>query len=196
LKKRWYMVPVAAGLLALAVTGGAIFAQGNSGGPGGFRHQEFVARVAEILGLDEATVQDAFSQAHQEQQDAALQSKLADLVASEKLTQQAADAIYQWYQARPVTDLPLRGFMLRSDRAVQQSLARMVADERLTQAEADAVMAWYQDKPEALSELSGDQGRFDRRFDRGFRGRRFHHGPQKRDNGAATDTRIGDDSAS
>lgn len=175
-----------AGLLALAVTGGAIFAQGNSGGPGGIRHQGIVTRVAEILGLEEATVQDAFSQAHQEQQDAHLQSRLDQLVANEKLTQDEADAIRQWYQAKPITDLPLRGFMHGSEEAVQQILDRMVEAERLTQAEADAVMEWYQAKPEALSELSSGH----QRFDRSSRGRGSRHGLKPGDNGPATDTRF------
>jgi hypothetical protein len=37
--KRWYIVPVAAGMLALAATGGAIFAQGIKGSAGVDRHR-------------------------------------------------------------------------------------------------------------------------------------------------------------
>lgn len=198
-RKRWFIVPVVAGLLALTITGGAIFAQGNSGGPGGTGRQGIITRVSEILGLEESTVQDAFRQAHQEQQEAGLQNRLDQLVANEKLTQEEADAITEWYQDKPVVDLPLRGFMHNSEEAVQQLLNRMVTNERLTQAKADAVMEWYQDKPPALSELSSVHKRFDRgsqgRFNGESQGRGFRHGPKRGDNESATDTRFFDGAA-
>lgn len=197
-KKRWFIVPVAAGLLALALTGGAIFAQGNDAEHGGQGRQGIITRVSEILDLDESTVKDAFSQAHQEQQEAGLQNKLDQLVVNEKLTQEEADSIWQWYQDKPDTNLPLRGFMHRGADRVQQFLDKLVEAERLTQTEADEVMEWYQDKPEALTELSDGHGRFDRgdrdkqgeRGERGSHGRGFRHGPQPGNNETATDTRL------
>ena len=76
MKKRWLLIPVVAGLLALVITGGAIFAQGNGHPGGGGPVKEIASRVAEILGLEEATVQSAFDQAIREQQDARLQARL------------------------------------------------------------------------------------------------------------------------
>jgi hypothetical protein len=180
-KKRWYLVPVAAALLALAVTGGAIFAQGNSGGHGRIGPQGIATRVAEILGLDEAAVLDALRQARQERQDAGLQSRLAQLVADKKLTQDESNAIRQWYQDRPVTNLPLGRFRHGSPEAVGQILDRMVAAGRFSREEADAVIEWYQGKPAVLAELSSGHPR----YDRGSRGRGSRHGAHRGDRGAA-----------
>ena len=115
-KKRWFIVPVITGLLALTLTGGAIFAQNNAERRGEHRHQGVMTRVAEILGLEESTVQDAFSQAHQEQHEAALKNKLDRMVANKKISQKQADDIWDWYLAKPDVDFPLGGIMFRSEK--------------------------------------------------------------------------------
>ena len=74
MKKRWLFIPLMAGLLALVATSGAIFAQGN-GHPGGAGAMKgLVSRMAEILGLEEETVQSAFNQAIREHQDEHVQA--------------------------------------------------------------------------------------------------------------------------
>ncbi len=111
MKRRWIFVPLLVGLLAIGVTGGAVFAQGDGTG-GDSPAQSFVSRVAAILGLDEAQVQDAFKQATREMQDEAVQQKLARLVEQGRLTQEQADEYLEWYQSRPDTlppGLPFRG---------------------------------------------------------------------------------------
>ncbi len=75
--------------------------------------QSFASRVAAILGLDEAQVQDAFSQAAGEFQDERFQRKLDRLVEKGWLTQKEADEYKEWYLSRPEGALPggsLRGF--------------------------------------------------------------------------------------
>jgi hypothetical protein len=173
-----------AGIIALAATGGAIFAQGISR-DGGTRNQDFAARVAEILGLDEATVQDAFRQAHQDQQDSSLQRRLDRLVAREKLTREQAETIASWYQARPVADLPLRKMVHRREETVRRHLDRLVEKGRITGVESDAVMNWWQEKPEALSQLSSRHGLFDR--DSGSRGQ----GPRRGHTRGSSDSASG-----
>ena len=79
MKKKWLFVPVLAGMLVLAVVGGTAFAQSENGDEGS-PWSSFAGRVASILGLDEATVQDAMDQAKQELQDEAVQAKLDSLV--------------------------------------------------------------------------------------------------------------------
>ena len=97
MKKKWLFVPGLAGMLVLAVVGGTAFAQSENGDKGS-PLSSFAGRVASILGLDEATVQDAMDQARQELQDEAVQAKLDSLVEQGRITQEQAD---EWYQARP-----------------------------------------------------------------------------------------------
>ena len=204
MKKRWFVIPVAAGLMALVVTGGAIFAHGNGHGfSGGKAGQELTTRVAEILGLEQSVVQSAFDKAISERHDAALENILGRLVSSDRITQEKADAILRWYQSRPEAAMRLRGIMFRSEEWVQRMLDRMVGAERITQEQADQVLAWYQTKPDVLPLSDGfhrsdnPSGKFRGEFrGRGwghseghFGGRMFRHGMKQRD-GAEADTRT------
>ena len=73
MKKRWLFVPIVAGVVALAIMGGTALAQSGDESAGS-PWSGFTSRVASILGLDEATVQDAMDQAREEMQDEALQA--------------------------------------------------------------------------------------------------------------------------
>jgi hypothetical protein len=100
MKKR-LLLPVAATMIVISiVTGGAIMAQENGSGETPVI-ESFASRVAAILGLDEAQVQDAMDQARREMQDEALQRKLDSMVERGRLTQEQADAYLEWYQSRP-----------------------------------------------------------------------------------------------
>ena len=70
----------------------------------------FVARVADILGLDEASVQGAFDRAAKDIRDESLQGRLDHLVEQGRLTEEQADEYRQWYESRP--DGPGLGFRL------------------------------------------------------------------------------------
>lgn len=175
MKKRWILIPVAVGLLALVVTGGAIFAQGNNHpGPGG-SGPGLASRVAEILGLEESVVQSAFTQAIRERQDAHLQSRLDHLVSNERITADDAGAVFQWFQDRPDAAVHLPGVFFRREEALQRRLARMVEAGVITQEQADQVMTWHQDRPEVLpTHPHGPRGR----------GHGSHGGLGRGDNGA------------
>lgn len=101
MKKKWLLVPIVAAVIALAVMGGTALAQGDSSTNTSSPWSTFAGKVASILGLDEATVQNAMDQARKEIQNEALQARLDALVESGKLTQEQADQYYQWYQSRP-----------------------------------------------------------------------------------------------
>jgi hypothetical protein len=173
-RKHWLFIPVTVGLVALFVTTGAIFAQGNNHPSRGVFTHGIVSRVAEILDLEESTVQSAFNQAIREHQDEHLQTRLDRLVEAERLTQEQADDILQWYQSRPDATIYLRGMLLRGEEALQRRLDRLVAAEIITQEEADEVLTWYQSRPEDLP--SGIYGY-------GHRGHWFGHGPAWGDHG-------------
>ena len=97
-KKRWIMV--SAGVIALAVgifTAGVIAAQVADDS----KVSDFSARVAQILGLDEQTVEDAINQANRELRQERAQEKLDALVASGDITQDEADEYMAWLESAP-----------------------------------------------------------------------------------------------
>jgi uncharacterized membrane protein len=102
LKKRTIIIigVVVALLLAGTIAGVAYAQTGTDTGTG----KTFVARVAEILGIDQQKVQDAFTQAQKEMQNEALDKWLNNMVSAGRMTQAQADEYKQWIQARP--DVP------------------------------------------------------------------------------------------
>ena len=98
MRRRWLLVPIVLGLLALAITGGAVMAQD---GGSDSSSKTFAGRVAAILKLEESTVQDAFNQARSEAQEERLQSKLDRLVEAGEITQEQADQYMEWFRSRP-----------------------------------------------------------------------------------------------
>ena len=102
------------------------------------------------------------------------------LVKAERLTEDEASEIMQWYRARPDAAIYLKGVLLRGEEALQHRLDRMLEAEVITQEEADAVMSWYESRPDSLPT---------RGYGRGWPGHRFHRGLERGDNGA-NDTRT------
>jgi hypothetical protein len=86
------------GLLTVGVAGGAVLANDHEDGS---PFTGFAARVAGILGIDQAQVEDAFQQAQQEMAVERLQATLDAQVEAGRITQEQADEYFQWYQARP-----------------------------------------------------------------------------------------------
>jgi hypothetical protein len=77
-----------------------------------------MARVAEILGLDQATVENAFQQAMTEQREArqaemeaAREAHLQDLIDEGVLTQQQVDEWDAWLQAQPDNSDEMRAWL-------------------------------------------------------------------------------------
>ncbi len=60
-----------------------------------------LARVAEILGINEETLTNAFKQAQQEMREEALIKRLDKAVEEGRLTREEADAIRAWWEQRP-----------------------------------------------------------------------------------------------
>ncbi len=100
MKRRWIVTAVLMGILAIGVTGGTILAS-TDGEDGETPQGRIMSRVAEILGLSEGQVQDAFDQARQEVHDEATQDRLAQMVERGLLTQEQADEYQEWYDTRP-----------------------------------------------------------------------------------------------
>lgn len=161
MRKRWILIPVTVGLLVLVFTGGALIAQGNNhpGGPG--KGHALISRVAEILDLEESVLQSAFHQAIRERQDDRIEALLDRLAANERLTEDEATAIMQWFQARPDAAVYVTGVLLKREEVLRRRLNRMVVAGLMTRAEGDQVMDWYQDRPPAFPGVSRKPGERD-----------------------------------
>ena len=79
--------------------GGVVVAQTENGDDS--QPKTLLARVAEILGIDQQNLEDAFAQAQSEMQDEALDSRLQKLVDEGKITGEEADQYKAWLQAKP-----------------------------------------------------------------------------------------------
>ncbi len=110
MSKRKITLLALAVIMAVGLTGGIVWAQTGGSTPVPTPEatattqttgKTFVARVAEILDLEESTVQDAFTQAKREQMDEAYKGRLDRMVEGGRLTQEEADDQYSWFQDRP-----------------------------------------------------------------------------------------------
>ena len=134
------------GTIGTALSYDAVFAQDGMDG----KHGALLSRVAQILGISQGDIEDAFKQARGELRTEALDSKLQEYVAAGKITQAQADEYKAWTEARPDGIPPVR----------PQMLQKLVEDGKITQAQADEYEAWLESKPD-IPEL-GDAVKEDR----------------------------------
>jgi outer membrane murein-binding lipoprotein Lpp len=108
-RKRWLVVAVVAAVLVLAgtISGVALAADDTDTNQPAAQSEELWNRVAEIYQektgttLDLQALKDALAQVRSEQQTQALQDRLQELVQQDKITQEQADELLEWWQARP-----------------------------------------------------------------------------------------------
>ena len=171
-RKRWFVVAASVALLAVGLVGGTAFAAGApSHVIGNALHQGYyqddhlggkgnggvvMARVAEILGIEQGTLESAFATALDERANTKFEERMAALVADETLTQEQADAANTWFDERPAGSGPiaLRLASVSDSGRVDTWLAKLVDAGKLTQGEADALSDWHDDRPEALPTVS------------------------------------------
>ena len=101
-KRRWIVTAAVVGLLIVGVTGGTLMAQqaGDDDGEAA-ETKSFAARVAEILGLDTETVEDAFGQAKRNVYEERVRKRLDADVAEGLIDQAKVDEIMEWLAERP-----------------------------------------------------------------------------------------------
>ena len=105
--KKWIIIGVVAAVVILVagIVGAAVVnAQSptptptpSANNPG----KAFADRVATILGIDQAKVENAFAQAQKDMRNEAMSNRLKGLVAQGKITQQQADEYLKWWESRP-----------------------------------------------------------------------------------------------
>ncbi|MFC1939658.1 hypothetical protein ACFLXO_03105 [Chloroflexota bacterium] len=98
-KKKVIIAVGLAAVLLVGSIGGVALAQTEDGDDS--QPKALMTRVAEILGIDQQTLEDAFAQARSEMRDEALGRYLQGLVDEGKITQEEADQYKAWQQARP-----------------------------------------------------------------------------------------------
>ena len=100
MRKLRIIIPLVIAIVAVAAIGFSVaLAQENERGDS--NASRLAAKVAEILGLDTAVVDDAIKQARRELRDEAGQKKLNALVEKGRLTQEQADEYLNWIQSKP-----------------------------------------------------------------------------------------------
>jgi hypothetical protein len=167
---------VGVGVVSLAGVG---FASAHGPGDSGEGRDEVQNRVAEILGIDVTDLGDALQQAREEHRTAEMDARLDQAVVDGTITQEEADEIRDWLDARPEVLEGLKGAKGHGGSGgggLEARLAELVEDGTITQAEADAALEWSEDRPEAMSEIRPDKGEREGRRGRGHdrsQGRRF-----------------------
>ena len=100
-RKKWMLAGLLGGLAVLTMGLGATAFAASSDDTATSDKDTFISKVANILGLDEDTVSDAMTQARDEMRQEAQQERLNNAVEDGVITQEEADAILAWWQARP-----------------------------------------------------------------------------------------------
>jgi Na+-transporting NADH:ubiquinone oxidoreductase subunit NqrC len=94
-KKFIIITSLLAAVLLFGTTAGLALAQNENDGPG--QGKDIMARVAQILGIDQQKLTDAFKQAQTELK----AQRLDNLVKDGKITQEQADQFKAWEAAKP-----------------------------------------------------------------------------------------------
>ena len=101
------------------------------------RQGVLIAQVAEILGIDQQELEDALRQAQMELREGNLDARLQELIADGTLTQQQANELKAWMDARPdVPNIPPR----QLKEALEQGI--------ITQEQVDQLKAWVEARPD------------------------------------------------
>ena len=141
----------AALVVVLGLAGGTVLAQ--SADEDGEK-KSFAERVAEILGLDTDTVEDALNQAKSEMQEERTDAWLDKAVEAEKITQEEADAYSGWLDDRPdgVGEWLRFSYNPNAREDLEAKLDEAVDAEKITQEQADAHLERFDEKVEAMDE--------------------------------------------
>ena len=99
MRNLWIITPIAVAVVTISVFSlTVVFAQGNEDGDS--NASKLANKVAEILGLDAAVVDDAIKQAREELRDEVVQKKLNAQVEKGQLTQEQAAQYLDWIQSK------------------------------------------------------------------------------------------------
>ncbi len=177
IRKRWFVVAGATALLAIGLVSGTVFAAGaashvvGKGPHHGYGHDDYrsgkgdtgavMARVAEILGIEQDALESAFAAALDERANTRFEEYVQGLEDDETLTSDQATEANDWFDERPANSGPLALRLAgtsNSDR-VDTFLEKLVERERVTEDEADALSDWHDDRPDSLPTVTREHGK-------------------------------------
>ena len=101
------------------------------------RQGALIARVAGILGIDQQELENALKQAQTESREETLEARLQELIAEGTLTQEQANELKAWMEAKP--DVPMV-----PPRQLKEALEQGI----ITQEQVDQLKAWMESKPD------------------------------------------------
>ena len=116
--------------------------------------KSFADRVAEILGLESDTVEDALKQARTEMQEERTDAWLDKAVEEEKITQEEADAYSDWLDDRPegVGEWLRFSYNPNAREQLEAKLDEAVEAGKITQEQADAHLDRFDEKVDQMDD--------------------------------------------
>jgi len=125
-------------IAAVLVTGTATAAFADDGQAGKRIQwgQQFLAKVAQILNIDQQKLTDAVRQARTELRGQAMETRVDKLLAEGKLTQDQVNQLKAWWNSRPAG--PMAG---------PAAMEKLLKDGKITQAQYDAYKTWLDQRP-------------------------------------------------
>jgi DNA-binding HxlR family transcriptional regulator len=101
------------------------------------RRGALISQVADILGIDQQELENALKQAQMELREETLDTRLQELIADGTLTQEQANELESWINARPdVPNIPPR------------QLKKALENGTITQEQIDQLKAWLKSRPD------------------------------------------------
>lgn len=109
-KRTAAIISILAAVILMGISAGVVFAQDENDAKIKDCNPIFT-RVAEIMGVDEQELENAFKQAMKEQKEQMLNERMQKLVEDGKLTSEEANKYKEWLEARPDIQLPFKDRM-------------------------------------------------------------------------------------
>ena len=155
MRRRWILVSVLAAVVALGIGGGAVLAQ-SADTDGRSPIRGFVSRVAEVLGIEETKVQEAFDQAASDMKEEVVQAKLDAMEESGKVTPEQREEWEKWIESMP--DGLLHGSKGPGFRAYMFKRGGPHSHDGMTEEQREEWKEWIESMPEGL--FHGSRGPF------------------------------------
>ena len=169
--KRKLILGFTAGLLgALSIIGATFANEGEN------KKDNFQARVAELLGIEQETYSKALITAKQEfkllEQEKRLEDmkeKLSSAVSEGKITEEEANekiesitTMHNWMNSEPEATDILKDAKKSSEMkglSIQQILEILVSEDSITQEDSDEIISWINSKPEGMEHIKSKKGK-------------------------------------
>jgi N12 class adenine-specific DNA methylase len=132
--QKFVLATVLVAIMLISSAPAIAMAQGNKAPE---RRGALIAQVAEILGIDQQELENALKQAQMELREETLDARLQELIAEGTLTQEQANQLESWINARPdAPNIPLR------------QLKKALENGTITQEQIDQLKAWLKSRPD------------------------------------------------